>query len=412
MVAGLQGDSSYAEHAMALGALIGAYQEDDAGGLRALLPLAGRTLIEYQARCLAAAGAAPLVVLVERVPVALNDAFERLRAEGITVVPVSEGNEAASRFEAGSQLLLLADGVAPDMRDLERLFGESDGAVLTVPDDEAHAVFERIDGLQRWAGLARVESSMLGATAAMLGDWDLQSTLLRRVIQSGARFVPSAAGEGLGPFLATSTEAAASFERRLLVASRTAREDAVSRYLLPVVEEVATEKLMETSVRPTMLVQLAVVATFAAAFCFTRGWHWGALALLLLATPLDLVAQRLATLRLRPLGSSMLSRRLLWPAAGLALLSLGWFEARHGSGWGAMMAALTGAAFAEAGRIERQGRALPAGEWHFSSRTAIWLAIPFAIGGWWSLYLGLIAFYAAASFFFAQHFRHAVEPRD
>ena len=38
----------------------------------------------------------------------------------------------------------------------------------------------------------------------------------------------------------------AGFERRLLVASRTAREDAVSRYLLPMVEEVATEKLMET----------------------------------------------------------------------------------------------------------------------------------------------------------------------
>ena len=44
---------------MALGALIGAYQEDDAGGLRALLPLAGRSLLEYQARCLAAAGAGP-----------------------------------------------------------------------------------------------------------------------------------------------------------------------------------------------------------------------------------------------------------------------------------------------------------------------------------------------------------------
>ena len=40
-------------------------------------------LIEYQARCLAAAGAAPLVVLVERVPPALNEAFERLRGEGI-----------------------------------------------------------------------------------------------------------------------------------------------------------------------------------------------------------------------------------------------------------------------------------------------------------------------------------------
>ena len=103
---------------MALGALIGAYQEDDSGGLRALLPLAGRTLIEYQARCLAATGAAPLVVLVERVPVALNDAFERLRGEGIVVVPVSDGVEAASRFEAGAQVLLLADGIAPDMADL------------------------------------------------------------------------------------------------------------------------------------------------------------------------------------------------------------------------------------------------------------------------------------------------------
>ena len=394
---------------MALGALIGAYQEDDAGGLRALLPLAGRTLIEYQARCLSAAGAAPLVVLVERVPPALNEAFERLRAEGISVVPVSEGNEAASRFEAGSQLILLGDGIVPDMGDLERLHAEADAAIMAVPDDEAHAEYERIDGLQRWAGLARVDSSMLGATAAMLGDWDLQSTLLRRVIQSGARLIPSAQGEGLGPFLATSEDAVAGYERRLLVASRTAREDAVGRYLLPLVEELATEKLMETGVRPAWLVQLALVMTVAAAFCFTRGWHWGALSLLLLATPLDLVAQRLAMLRLQPLASTMLSRRLLWPAAGLALLALGWFEGRHGSGWGAIMAALAAGAFAEAGRVERQGRNLPAGDWHFSRRTAIWLAIPFAIGGWWSLYLGLLAFYAATSFFIAQHFRHSLE---
>ena len=403
------GNSSYAEHAMALGALIGAYQEDEAGGLRALLPLAGRTLIEYQARCLAASGAAPLVVLVERVPVALNDAFERLRAEGIAVVPVNGGEEAASRFEAGSQLILLGDGIAPDMGDLERLVGEGDGAIVTVPDDEAHAEFERIDGLQRWAGLARVDSGMLGATAAMVGDWDLQSTLLRRVIQSGARFIPSASGDNLGPLLISSEEAATGYERRLLVASRTTREDAISRYLLPVVEELATEKLMETSVRPAWLVQVALAMMVAAALCFTRGWHWGAVALLLLSTPLDLVAQRLAMLRLRPLHSSMLSRRLLWPAAGLALLALGWFEARHGSGWGAMMAALSAAAFAEAGRVERRGRELPGGEWHFSRRTAVWLALPFAIGGWWSLYLGLLALYAATSFFIAQHFRHGVE---
>jgi hypothetical protein len=296
------------------------------------------------------------------------------------------------------------------MGDLARLLEEGDSAILAVPDDEAHADFERIDGSQRWAGLAKVDSALLGATAAMLGDWDLQSTLLRRAVQAGARLLPSSPGEGRGPFLASSEEAMAGFERRLLVASRTAREDAVSRYVLPLVEEVATEKLMETGVRPAWLVQVALGMTLAAAFCFTRGWDWAAMALLVFSTPLDLVAQRLASLRMKPLSPSMLSRRLLWPAAGLALLALGWFEARHGSGWGAMMAALSAAAFAEAGRLEGVGSAAPRGEWLFSRRTAIWLAIPFAIGGWWNAYLGIMAFYAATSFFIVQHLRHRVTP--
>src|SRR3954468_20405555 len=98
---------------MAVAALIGAYQEDDSGALRALLPLAGRTLIEYQVRCAAAAGAAPIVVVVERGPPAPQDPFERLRLDSIGVFAVSELNEAISRFEAGSSVLLIADGIAP-----------------------------------------------------------------------------------------------------------------------------------------------------------------------------------------------------------------------------------------------------------------------------------------------------------
>jgi hypothetical protein len=250
---------------------------------------------------------------------------------------------------------------------------------------------------------------MLGATAAMLGDWDLQSTLLRRAVQAGARLIPSSSGEGRGPFLASDEAAMAGYERRLLVASRTAREDAVSRYLLPVIEEIATERLMETGVRPAWLVQTALAMTVAAAFSFSRGWHWAAVALLVLSTPFDLVAQRLALLRLRPLTSAMLSRRLLWPAAGLALIALGWFESRHGGGWGAMVAAIAAAAFGDAGRIERRGRDLPGGQWHFARRNAIWLALPLAVGGWWNIYLALVATYAATSFFIVQHFRHSVE---
>ena len=398
---------------MALGALIGAYQEDEAGGLRALLPLAGQTLIEYQARCLAALGAAPVLVLVDRLPVALNDAFERLRAEGIAVVAVSDAVEAASRFEAGTDVILLADGIAPDMSDVGRLgdeegAGGSDGAtILTVPDDDTHAGFERIDATHRWAGLARLPATLVGATAAMIGDWDLQSTLLRRAIQSGARLVPAADGEAAGPFLAVG-EAMTGYERRLLLASRGARTDLVSRFILPLVEEIVTERLMETRLRPEWLVRIALALTLGAALAFTRGWLWQGLAALVLATPLDLVARRIALLRLRPLSPSLPAQRMLWPAAGLALIALGWFEARHGGGWGAMVAALAAAAFAEAMRVERSASEPPGALYFFSRRAAIWLAIPFAIGGWWNLYLGLMALYAAASFFIAQHYHHRV----
>jgi len=398
---------------MALGALIGAYQEDESGGLRALLPLAGQTLIEFQARCLAAVGAAPLLVLVERVPVALNDAFERLRGEGIAVVAVSDGAEAASRFEAGTEVMLLADGIAPDMNDVGRL-GDLDGAegndaslVLTVPDDDEHRGFERIDASHRWAGLARLPAGLVGATAAMIGDWDLQSTLLRRAVQSGARLVPAASGEGAGPFLADG-DAMAGYERRLLVASRGARSDLVSRFILPLVEEMATERLMETRLRPEWLVRAALALTIGAALAFTRGWLWQGLVALLLATPLDLVARRIALLRLRPLSPGSPAKKSLWPAAGLALIGLGWFEARHGGGWGAMVAALAAAAFAEAMRIERRSTEPPGKLYLFSRRTAIWAAIPFALGGWWNLYLALLAVYAAASFFLAQHVHHRV----
>ncbi|MEO7365019.1 MAG: hypothetical protein ABIW03_01710 [Sphingomicrobium sp.] len=393
---------------MAVGALIGAYQENDSGELRALLPLAGRTLIEYQARCAAAAGAAPIVVLVERVPPALHEALERLRADGLSVIPVSDGNEAASRFEAGSLILLVGDGVAAPAELLVQLAEEPEPAVATLPDDEPHESYERIDATSRWAGVALVDGRTLGATAAMLGDWDLQSTLLRRALQDGALRV-RVAPEG-EPLLAESAEQLAGFERGLIVSSRAVRRDWASRYVLPLVEEFATERLLETPVRPQWLIWGALTLTVAAALAFTRGWLWPALGLLFVATPLDLVAGRLATLRLRPLSPKLLSRRLLWPAAGLALLALGWRLSLHGSGWDAFIMAVVAAAFAEAARIEQGNDEVPGQLWLISRRNAILSIIPFAVFGAWALGLAALALYTAVSFFIVQHWHHRITP--
>jgi len=389
---------------MAVGALIGAYQEDDSGGLRALLPLAGRSLLEYQVRCASAAGAAPIVVVVERVPQALQDAFERLRLDSVAIFPVSDLSEAVSRFEAGSMILLIGDGLAPPAELVATMAEEPEPAIATVPDDEVHAMFERIDAESRWGGLALVDARLLGSTAAMLGDWDLQSTLLRRTLQEGARRI-SVSDAGGDPLLAETAEDLHDFQRKLLVGSRGLRPDWVSRFLLPPIEELATEQLMETAVRPMWLMWAALALTVVSAFCFARGWLGAGLVALLLSMPLDLISSRLASLRLKPLPVRMLSRLALWPASGLALLALGWWEARGNSGWGAFVTALAAAAFAEAARVERAG--MGDGElWLLSRRSAIVAAVPFALAGAWTSYLIGLLIYAALSFFIIQHVRH------
>ena len=391
---------------MTVGALIGAYQEDDSGSLRALLPLAGRTVVEYQARAAAALGASPLVVLVERIPPALQEAFERLRSEGLNLIAVSDPSDAVTRFEAGALLLLVGDGVVAPVELLADIIDEPEPAVATVPDDEAHLTFERIDANSRWAGIALVDSHTLHATAAMLGDWDLESTLLRKSLQGGAVRKPAA--DGLRPLLAQSTAELAQFERGLVVASRGMRRDWASRYVLPVVEDVATEQLMETRVRPQWLMWAALGLTVAAAFSFTRGWLAPGLAMLLVSTPLDLIARRLAVLRLRPMAPAALGKRLLWPAAGLALVALGWRLTWHGSGWGALVAALSAVGFAQAARSERGREPVPGEVWLFSRRNAILLAVPFAFGGAWSSLLAVLLAYAAGSFFYLQHLHHRI----
>jgi hypothetical protein len=173
------------------------------------------------------------------------------------------------------------------------------------------------------------------------------------------------------------------------------------------VEEFATEQLLRTKARPAWLIWAALGLTIAGAACFLRGWLGAGLVALTLSMPLDLLASRLAAIRLRPLAVRMWSKLALWPAAGIALLALGWWEARHNSGWGAFVTAAAAIAFAEAGRIERSSLPSRGELWLFSRRSAIVLAVPFAIAGSWTAYLVALLVYAAASFFIVQHVRHS-----
>ncbi|MGE3397089.1 MAG: hypothetical protein AB7H79_09335, partial [Sphingomonas sp.] len=143
---------------MALAALIIACQESaESGVLRAVLPLAGRTLVERQARLAARAGATRIVLVVERMPAELGAAIERIRRERLPIHVARDVTEAAETIESTDRLLLIGDGAILDEDQLARLAATEGSAVLTVPDSVHGELYERIDGQSRWGGAAAVD---------------------------------------------------------------------------------------------------------------------------------------------------------------------------------------------------------------------------------------------------------------
>jgi hypothetical protein len=399
---------------LALTALIAAYRESDepGGPLRAVLPLAGRTLIERQAKLAALAGARRILVLVERVPPELLAALDRLRREGLGVLLARSAEEAAEQVDPGDPLLLIADGFIGDESHLRRLAGASPPALLTVPDVRVDDRFERIDAESRWAGLALIDGALLAETASMLHDWDPQSTLLRRAVQAGARML-SVRGEAAEADLTIAERLAdlAAVHRRIVDRAASGRGDWISQYLLGPVERAVTHALMGGTVTPAAIGVAAMGLTALGAVAFV--WHhlWIGLVLLLLATPLDGIADRLARLRLEDgVGHSWWSH-LLPAFAAAALLALGLSLGRFHA-WGSILLAVAILLFLLAQRFEIEGQE-PRGLIFLAERKGMsWLMLPFAIAGLWLAGLFALFGYAAASFFWAQRAAHAPLPPE
>jgi len=382
---------------VALAALIAAYHESgEPGHLRATLPLAGRTVIERQARLAASAGANPVVILVERMPAALSAAIGRLRRERVPVRIARSAEEAAETVDAYDRILLVADGAVAPAAQHGRMLAAEDNAVLTVPDGAYGELYERIDAGSRWAGLATIDGALLRETAAMLRDWDLQSTLLRRTLQAGARHV---AAEGAVAILDREADLSA-LERRI-VEQADRGSGGWADWLLGPVERFFTAALMSSPISPHLIGLAAALLTALGAAAFYVGWYWIGLFKLLAATPLDGVAARLARLRMQDGLRQSWWVYLLPLLAGAALIILG-YRLAPVHGWGMILLAVMTLAFLFALAVETE-RAAPRGALLLAERKGmIWLILPFAAANLWAAGLATLFAYAAASFFWAQ----------
>lgn len=158
--------------------------------LKALLPFAGQTLLEYQARQLAAAGAVECAVLVDTVSPELAAAVDRLQRDSIRVSLVRDLPALGRIVGADDGILVLGEGHVLPTGALTQLAALLPPTLLTLPATPETRDFERIDGDSMWAGVALAPGALLLSTLDMLGEWDLALTVVRRMVQDGASRQP------------------------------------------------------------------------------------------------------------------------------------------------------------------------------------------------------------------------------
>ena len=308
------------------------------GCAAALLPIAGHTLVEYQVRTARAAGAGHIVVLVDQIPAVLVAAFDRLRGDGIDIEVARDTRDAADRIHPEEQLLVFAEGIVADGAMLDALIAAGKRVLVTIPDSEATAFYERIDAADRWAGLALLDGQLLRETVAMLGDWTLGPTLLRAALQGGAARMPVPEGIVLGK--AVDAHSAGALSRKLVAVGQAMSGGMISRKLVQPVATCAVPFLFQRAVPLDLVAVLPIVMLGAALLLAATGWHATGLAVQFLACFPAAAGSIMAAI-----GAST-SRPLTWYGKGrltvfcVTILLLGKDQTASGLGWGAIILAL------------------------------------------------------------------------
>lgn len=385
---------------MLAGLIIASAEVDGATTLRAELPVAGQTLLEQQARLLASAGAQRITVLVERLPPGLLGAVDRLKRDGIAVDLARSVEDAADRAHPDERLLVLADALVTDPTALEMVLAAPAPAVLVLPDKPDTRGWELIGANARWAGVMLLDGTLLRRTAAMLGEWDLQSTLLRRAVQAGATFVDATRADP-PPLLAIVDTPDTALAAEQAIGRRATRHYTgyPDRFVFAPLAHAVAPRAMKAMVDPLLFRIGAVAVTGLALLSLLIGWRWPALILMLGAGPLDTVGRHIAALGQRGGREHRrwsIARRYL---GGAVLLALGWHLTRTGGGWGCFVLALAALAFlgAEANHERLVGRPARRPLWLAEPDTIAWGLVPFALFGAWTVGLAAIALLAFAS---------------
>lgn len=394
----LNGDEHEWGTRMTLAALVAAF-DVEAGSPRAVLPLAGVTLVEHQIRRLAIAGAERPILLVEQMTPSLAAPLARLRADGIAVKVATSISAAADLLAAEPRVLILGDACLPDRALIDRVATAGIPSIAVVPDTPEHVAFERIDAEHRWAGIALLDGRRIAEVAQMVGDWDPISTMLRSAVQESA--IRIEAGRDV-PVLAGSPDMLRAAEARLIAASREASRGWSDRFLEAPIAEALLPQLFARSIQPSLPAALSALLAIIGGAVALGGYRWLALIPVLLAGPLARMGQRLSLIQARrvPAAGTLAIVRLI--GRGMAALGLGWWLMQGSGQWGWLLVATLLLGAMSGLVVARQIVAWMGDgkdpEWLATPSALGWALLPFGVIGSWPAGLAAITLYAGVSF--------------
>ena len=401
---------------MATVALLSAHHGSDGPAPWGSLRVGGISIIERQMRQAMSAGATRAILNVESESPELLAAIEQA---GPGLIVANTGAALADAIGT-DDVLLFAEGLVVDDRIVRRMMAFK-GAALAVWSGDAPAEAERIDHATCWAGIALIPAEVVTEASLALGEWDMQSTLLRvtaamapaRLEMGGIDLYAPDRGRDV-PLLWLAIRSPIAAQRSLdalLQSTEIGGSTWVSRFIQSPAANMLTRWLSPSRISPVFLTMLTTAAGLIAGVAFATGWLTVGLCLAVGVGVLATVASKLAQVRAEAAKSSQ-HWAMFDQVIGYAwyLCLGGWVG---GSAWllAAMIILFSWAADLQRNFFNQVTGRLLHDSGAFEQRlslvvshrdTLLWLLIPFAWFGLWFAGLAVLAIYATLTFFVTQ----------
>lgn len=296
--------------------------------LRGQIVFATQSLIEYQVRQAAHAGARLFFIMIDAVSPSWSRMVDRLAADGLEVHLVRDMATLVRHLPRDGDTLLFADGMIVDQRHVNEMGALEGNGLLAVEDSAATAHLERIDGHHRWAGIARISPQTMFDTLDLIGDWDLALTLVRAVVQNEPHriIVPQTDVLEGRVALVDRQETADLVGKSLAGPMDAAQAAGAERYVLqPITRRVAT-RLLRLQIPAEHIRWGATGIALLGLAMLIPGWHLPALLLFIVALGTDKISGHVASMTRMPASGALVR----FAPAALGLLGIAWTGVHFG----------------------------------------------------------------------------------